>query len=370
MRLLHPLAGSNLSTFYNLLQLHRPFDGTYLLPQAVSLLAILTRWPFYSLERLANRKAVELSPPPEDPIFIVGHWRSGTTHLHNLVSQDTQFGTVTFRHTALPWDFLNKVKLGARILEWTLPENRGMDNVSLSIDSPQEEEMALGNMGPLCYYNCYYFPEALREEYRRSILFEGVSKKELDRFAWTYRYLLSKLSVECEGKRLLLKNPASTSRMLWLKKIFPKAKFVHIHRNPYQVFTSTLRHYDKVMSEFALQPYEGLDYETITLENYRLIMQRYLEEYKQLPKEDLIEVTYDAVTQNPLGELTKIYDHFGLFGREEGLKAIEAYLKTIKDYRRGRYTLNKRQVERIQSEWGFALNQWGYELPEEFTVEG
>ena len=194
------------------LAVDRPIEWAYLLPMIVSLLAVLVRFPFYRMEHRRVRKRLAGKREVDDPIFIVGHWRSGTTHLHNLLSQDPAFATVTFRHTALPWDFMNRIRLGARILEANLPENRGMDNVALSLDSPQEEEMALGNMCALCYYYCYYFPRNWRAEYRRSILFDGVSDTEIDELAQRYRYLIGKLALEAEsGKRLLLKNPSSTA---------------------------------------------------------------------------------------------------------------------------------------------------------------
>jgi hypothetical protein len=36
------------------------------------------------------------------PIFIIGHWRSGTTHLHNLMSQDPALGWVSMYQAVVP----------------------------------------------------------------------------------------------------------------------------------------------------------------------------------------------------------------------------------------------------------------------------
>ena len=39
-----------------------------------------------------------------------------------------------------------------------------------------------------------------------------------------------------------------------------------------------------------------------------------------------------------------------------------------KDYRANRYQLTRAQVDRIGREWGFALKEWGYDLPESIEI--
>ena len=76
--------------------------------------SVLARIPFYQFERLIHARAINDLELPSDPIFIIGHWRSGTTHLHNLFSQDPQFGSINFLQTALPWDFIGQVRLSKK----------------------------------------------------------------------------------------------------------------------------------------------------------------------------------------------------------------------------------------------------------------
>lgn len=368
--LLHPLGGSNLSTFISAWQDNRPFDRRSMRTRLFSIFAVLARLPFYQIERLLHDRAIAEIEIKEDPIFIVGHWRSGTTHLHNLLSQDEQFGSISFLQTAMPWEFLGKLKIAPPIIERALPETRGMDNVKLTLDSPQEEEMALGNMQPLCYYYCYYFPRKMREHYNRSILFENVSEAEKKNFAEAYRYLCRKLTYCHKGKRLLLKNPASTGRISWLKSIFPRAKFIHMVRNPFVVFCSTMRHYQHTLPAFAWQSYDSLDRESITIENYSLLMRRYLDHLPSLPAEDICEVTYESVDRDPVGEIGRIYDYFGFQAKEAALAAVQRYARQQQDYRKNIYSLTADQVERIRQEWAFALRHWDYDLPPEITISG
>ena len=64
----------------------------------------MARAPFSALERLAV--GPRLSPPAElpPPVFILGHWRSGTTHLYNIMSSDPGWAYVPPFAVGLPWD--------------------------------------------------------------------------------------------------------------------------------------------------------------------------------------------------------------------------------------------------------------------------
>lgn len=349
---------------------YRPFSVSSRWMRLIALTGVLLRFPFYSWERIRHRRGIRETTLDRDPIFIIGHWRSGTTHLHNILSRDPQFSWITFLQTSMPWDFLSKLKIGPSIIERFLPKTRGMDNVRLSLDSPQEEEMALGNMGDLCYYYCYYFPSYHQEIYRRSILLEDLSEQELSELASTYRYLAKKLAYRPEnrGKRLLFKNPASTARAPFLHTTFPGAKFVHIVRNPFEVFCSTLQHFQRIMPAFAWQEWEKIDFEEVTLQSYTIIMRRYLEIRESLPDECLMEVRYEELIRAPLAVIERIYEHFGIEAGETGMNRIGAYLEEQEGYQKNRYTLTRPQIDLIRNSWAFALDEWGYDRPPEIDV--
>lgn len=365
---LHPLGGADWATFRSVLRENGPYDPRKRWIRMLMHAVVLARVPFYRSERRLHDAAIRSTALERPPIFLVGHWRSGTTHTHNLLSQDPQFAWINFLQTAMPWDFLGKLKIAPPIIERFLPQKRGMDNVDLSLDSPQEEEMALGNLGPLCYYYCYYFPRRIDEHYRRSILFEGVSPDELSHFADTYRFLLRKLTYAHEGRQLLLKNPASTARIRWLKEQFPNARFVHIVRNPYAVYASTRRHFRYTLPGFAWEPFDHLDTERITLEHYRLLMTGYLEQRDAIPSEDLIEVRYEEIVRNPLDVLESIYDRFDIGGWAQAAERIAAYLGEKRGYQRNRYQMRSGEIDRIRREWRFAFDEWKYDLPESIGI--
>lgn len=95
------LVGTSLGTFnkvtYGGSEVDKKYKGKYRLSKFVS--AILT--PMYKLN---DRKAAKLVPAEcvKDPVFIIGHWRSGTTFIHNVLSKDPQFGYCSTYQTVFP----------------------------------------------------------------------------------------------------------------------------------------------------------------------------------------------------------------------------------------------------------------------------
>ncbi len=76
----------------------------------------------------------------KDPIFIIGHMRSGTTYLHNLLSLDNRFGYLsTFEAYAPEFSIVGK-RIFHLIIKAFVPKKRIMDNMEISANLPQEEE--------------------------------------------------------------------------------------------------------------------------------------------------------------------------------------------------------------------------------------
>lgn len=65
--------------------------------------------PFRIYERWPCNDAVATKKTAQNPVFILGHWRSGTTYLHNLICQDLQTAYVTTYHGTFPEILLNRV---------------------------------------------------------------------------------------------------------------------------------------------------------------------------------------------------------------------------------------------------------------------
>ena len=78
-----------------------------------------------------------------EPVFILGHWRSGTTFVHNVLAHDKHFGYTTTYQTVFPHMMMWGQPMFKKTMAWLMPDKRPTDNMELNVDLPQEEEFAL-----------------------------------------------------------------------------------------------------------------------------------------------------------------------------------------------------------------------------------
>ena len=365
---LHPLGGCDLDTYLAHLRKNSDFSRRSLKQRVLATLVVALRQPFTVMEKLRWQERIASYELPNDPIFIVGHWRSGTTHLHNLLSRDPQFAFLDFGQTAMPHNLLSHNKVGRHFISRALPKKRGYDNVDLTIKEPQEEEMALGSLNPLGYYSVYYFPREMKRHFEESVFFNGASEAEIAAFRQAYVTLVKKLSLAYGGRQLLFKNPPSTARITLLKELFPGARFIYIHRNPYEVFASSMNRYFRLMAVFAWQEFDDVPFEEMVFYKYRRLIGAYLEQREIVPKTDLAETTYEAITAKPMDEIERLFGELRLSNKNAALQAIAPYAESKKSYKRNIHQLTRAQVDRIQQDWDFALKIWPYALPEGIEI--
>ena len=372
-KLSHPLGGCNFNSYMRTLAKHRPWDlkqGKRLLILAIwNLLRSPSTWleARYCQSKLSNLQA------PDNPVFIVGHWRSGTTYLYHTLAQDSQFQYVKFVHQILPWNFLNRSSLWVKLFEKDIAKRDPSDYLYLkTIDSPSEDEMAWGNMGLPCMTSIFYFPQLRREIFRRSVLLEDLSPEELQAFAEGHQYFCKKVLLENPNKRLLMKNPTNTARIGWLKKLYPKAQFIHIYRNPFCVFSSMSKGTKKVFPRLALQNYEEMndtELQLSILEFYRLLYERFFEEVKQLPAEDIYQLRFEDFEADPINEVAKIYRYFNWTGWDSSQGAMEQFYSKLRHYAKDSHTLTPKQIALVQHYCQLTLETWGYTFPDSVSIK-
>lgn len=305
-------------------------------------------------------KNVDLSKT--SPVFILGHWRSGTTHIHYTLAQDKQF---TYLDNFQSF-FFNICMLGTwtkKLLGRWVPKTRPMDNVEMTLSKPQEEEQVLSNITHAAGVCSFYFPRN-REYFYKYNLFKDISKREYRRWKKYYNYVLECIHVMGNGRRLLLKNPNNTARARQLLELYPDAKFVFIHRNPYRVYLSTKHLHRAVLRDQRLQEISEEEEDKMIMENYRLIMQGYLDARASIPAGQLVEIAYsDIGTEREMEVYENVYKTLNLGDWEAVKPKIAAYLDTKKGYKKNAFVpIAPATVAQIQKEWGFVFKEFGYDL--------
>jgi hypothetical protein len=357
-----PLAGTSLTNLMRLLLENRfNIDGRYLprLLYAMTISGLAT--PLRIKEHLQFDSTIKKTEIEHHPLFILGHWRSGTTYLHNLLSLDATRGYVSTLHALIPDVFLGSGTLVNSIVTKSLPNKRPMDDVSMGSELPQEDEFALAALCPYSPNHELCFPRNWTY-YNRYIYMDDVPQTVKDAWKTTYRYLLQKETLSCGGKQLILKNPSNTARVNLLLEMFPNAKFIHIYRNPYHVYRSMMKLILSIVPYMCLQqPPTVPIVENQVLQVYKRIYIKYLNERGNIPQKNLIEVRYEDFIQRPLEYVKDIYSRLELDGFQASENKFKDYVASQEQMKKQQYTLDEQLKERIHSEWKFTFDAFHYE---------
>ena len=319
----------------------------------VSLGNTLLRW----LEAAAYGRIIRKTEISQPPIFILGHWRTGTTLLHELLIRDERFGFPTTYECLAPCHFLLTERLLSRLLWFLIPSRRPMDNMPAGFDRPQEDEFALCLLGAGSPYEMIAFPN--RAPGQEFLDLVDVSPRRLRRWRRTFKTLLRTITCKT-GKRLILKSPPHTARIPVLKQMFPSAVFIHIVRDPYVVFPSTLNLWWTLWKTHGLQTPTSVALEEHVLRTGELMHKRLEEGKRLLAADQFYELRYEDLTRDPVAQMQQLYEHLGLGGFTEFRPRLEEYLATIKGYETNRYDLTPQQRDAITQRWGTIIEQYGY----------
>lgn len=356
----HAYFGSNFYSWIKFLWRHKGEIEVFFVPKAACITLIaLVNTPVVILEALIyGRKIKSQRLPP--PLFILGHARSGTTYLHYILSKDIRFAFSATHECFMPWIFLTAGKFTEKIMAGALPEKRPMDNLRLGANLPKEEEFAMGCMGEESMVTAYVFPGNMYEYFRKYVLFKDVNKKTVENWQRHLVYFMKKLSFKYGGRQLLLKSPSNTGRVRELLEIFPDAKFIHIYRNPYAVYPSNERLYEKILPNVALQRTSPETVQDFIMRSYRDTYRKYFDNRKMIPRGNLTEFSYEEFIGSELTVLERVYKELSLGDFESARPAFEAEVGGYKDFQTNRYDLDDALKEKIYGEWRFAFEELGY----------
>lgn len=362
---LSPLASGSFTNWLRLLIANGGVEPAHL-PKALAVTCLsLTGSLGRVIERLAYDSILAETTLAKPPIFVIGHWRSGTTFLHNLISQDPNLAYASCHQVLAPELFMGSGYITKPLMTRLMPEKRPMDNMLLGLDSPQEEEFALSCMSPYSFYNGWFFPTRMQSHFERYALFQDVPPGVREHWKATYLKFLKKVSLASGHRQLLLKNPTNTARIQLLLELFPDAKFIHIYRNPYVVYSSTRNFYRKFLPVVAFQTLNESEIEANILWIYRQLMQRFFSERSFIPASNLVEVKYEDLEADSMRELSRIYDDLNLPNFAEVSPRFERYLNNQTSYCKNQYSLEPAVVNRIYQAWQFTIERWQYQPPDQ-----
>ena len=297
-------------------------------------------------------------PMRQAPLFIVGHWRTGTTLLHELLICDPQHTYATFCQCLFPHHFLLTDRIYPRLFRTLMPRQRPMDAMEVGWDRPQEDELALALLGAPSPYVTMAFPNHPPQDQ------DALDVEDLPtRYRLQWKRIFSRFVRELtfrDPRRLILKSPTHSFRIKTLLELYPDARFVHIVRDPYAVFPSTVNLWKKMYTHGLQTPrFNGLE-EHVFQTFVRLYAK--LEEGKRLiPPHRFHEMHYEELIRDPEGQIRLLYERLQLDRIEEALPPMRQYLARHADYQTNHYpALTPESRAEITQRWGPIIERYGY----------
>ena len=345
-----------------LLQSGVPMDWSH----AARIASLFVSAPLQSALNLVDAalfsRAVAKTELVAPPVFVIGHWRSGTTLIQSLLNLDEQLHTPNLAEVFFPRSFLTAAPLFCPLTSAFLPKTRPQDNVPVGWEEPQEDEIAHIGLSFLTPYRMIAFHHRY-EAFQRFFRLETMSPAERREWTGTFLTYLRRLTYK-HRKRLVLKSPSNTWRIKAFLKLFPGCKFLYIHRNPYDVFVSTVHLRRTLIPQYSLSKMDHAHDEEEVLRMYEDCFQTYEEDRWRIPQGDLYELRYEDLAADPLCEMRNVYEQLGLPGWETLEPKVRAQLPEHRQFRKNTFIMDESIRRQVYPRLKAAFERFGYDPDE------
>lgn len=310
------------------------------------------------VESLVYGRRLAKTALPTDPIIILGHWRTGTTLLHELLSIDPLHCAPNTFECLLPVHFLLTEGWLKPWTRFALPKTRGFDGMSVGWDHPQEEELALVNLGIGSPYSQIAYPNEPRRDAKYLDLDE---LNEVERARWKAGLcrFLRRVLLQRPG-RLVLKSPPHTCRIPTLLRLFPQAKFVYVVRDPLAVYPSTIRLWQTLFSAHGYQVPNLAGLEDEVLRTFTHFHERFEQTKSQIATNHLATVRFETLVADPINTLRCLYKDLELGDFEPVAPSLAAFWAQRRDYQPNRHALTADTEGKLRACWQGYFQMHGY----------
>jgi len=314
-----------------------------------------------AVQRVLYQNKIADTQIEHPPIFVIGHWRSGTTLMHELLSLDDRFAYPNTVDAFAPNHSLISRYMIEPLLWLILPRRRPMDDMSVRVASPQEDDFALCAYGAPTPYRRLAFPNRKGRDHLQLNLSLADPQQRVQ-LQQALEHFLKTLTIRYKNQRLVLKSPPHTGRVKQLAQWFPKAKFVHLSRHPHKLVASTMRLWKLLDQHMAFQ---STNYDDNWLKNYvfeckDLMYQAYFQQRESLPENQLAEVSFESLVADPVNVMQGVYQQLELGDFAPRKAAIESYFEAKKNHKIRTSDIDPEFAEDIDHHWREYMEAFGY----------
>lgn len=304
----------------------------------------------------------------DQPVFIVGNFRSGTTLLHRLLAKDARFtGMKTWEIFVAPsiiqrnlihWVMKinrmigNPIQLIINLFEKALKEYSYMHKAGLN-EIEEDGHIFLHTWSTYNLFAFFPFPDLVRKYIYYD---EDVPEEEKEQDMSYYQEVLKRHIYANDGKRYISKSPTYSPKVRTLHKKFPDAKFINLVRSPLRVIPSSVsmfsNHWKTYGEPDGEYPQPGPDVMQEQAKHWYIYPHQYL---KTLPTNQYVMVRYQDLVADPKIAIENIYKRFGIEMTPEYQEILIRESEKAKKYKsKHKYSLIKMGLNRQQIQKEFS----------------
>jgi len=284
----------------------------------------------------------------QEPVFVTGVFRTGTTLMHRLLTKDEKrfttiklweifFGpSIVEKKMWLAIGALDRKLLGGLFHRRVVKRQdqlfeKARQIHTIDLFEPEEDEGILLNLFDSFFqFFVFPFPEERRPFERFDTELPHSARMRIMNF---YKRCVQRhLYVFGKDKQFLSKNPTFSPRVQTLREIFPDAKFVYTVRSPLQTVPSLLSMF-YVLEGFLCSPIEPSPMQEPTLDMIGHWYRYPVEQLESWPEECRQIVKYDDFVKDPGRTIVELYERFGFEVSEEYRRILDEGTRKARAYR-------------------------------------
>lgn len=340
-------AGITLGRLFSLLK-RNPFDVN---PKTLARIVFLVQsaaWSsfFALIEKKRYESLLKTVETPRDPVFIIGHWRTGSTLLHQFLSKDPELFAPTLFQVAVPDSFLVSHAYYRPVFKGLMGKHRPMDKVKIGMDEPQEDEYAIYRLTCVSPLKDLVFPNSDRYFLTGSRQFLPASD-QIENWTDQISGFYKKLSYKTR-KRIISKNPFNSMRIPLLNELFPEARFIHIHRHPCEVIPSTIHMWDILQRQNALNKKSRRPDVTEVAGFMDLMLTAIRTGLEKIPENRFTEIGFRELLANPQQAIRSIYQKLDLPYTPSFDQQIKEFLPEVNRFKKNEFKPAPEEIDSIR----------------------
>lgn len=274
----------------------------------------------------------------ERPLFIMGLPRTGSTFLHRLLAQDANGRVPVLWELSRPAPpprpdtrttdprIAQVADKLARGLHRLLPD-LGTKHV-IDVESPEECNTLFQNSFTAYVTGALYHVPTYQAWIRQQDL------------TTAYQYYKKQVQLLCyhyPGKMWISKNPDHLLGIDAIRKVFPDAAIVYLHRDLGEVFGSICSIQHSLINIWRETPVAKAEMGEFVLNMMAPTVDQALLARKQADPTHFYDLPYTDLIADPMGAVRRIYEYFGYPLRETTIEQMQSWLEKNQQHKHGKH---------------------------------